>query len=48
MMMLTVLLTALQKARFVAAFQAGAADLASAGWLTASQSASLINWPRSL
>jgi len=41
-------LTALQKARFVAAYHAGVADLASAGWLTASQLAILIDWTRSL
>jgi WD40 repeat protein len=41
-------MTAVQKARFVAAYQAGVADLASAGWLTSSQTAILSNWSRSL
>jgi Tol biopolymer transport system component len=41
-------LTGPQKARLAAAYQAGVADLTSAGWLTSSQAAILINWSRFL
>jgi WD40-like Beta Propeller Repeat len=41
-------LTAAQKARLLAAYQTSVANLASAGWLTSSQAAIVINWSRSL